>query len=569
MKRVVVDRKLYSATRQRFSEKQVELNREVGRTAPLPIGQAGFATRDTLVMGVALGAGALAGLGLSRAAGKQYKALTAKVGIPKDVAAHPALPSVGGALLSLGIYGLIKVSRRNGMSYSGSNLDRAVGRAKNEIKNAIAREFYHGDIGLEQIIERIAISVDEYNDHLHKDYPEVTLEAIAKDMTEKIVSTARKIAEVKRFDREKMAAIFRELVVRVTIELLKRDVIDQTEINDFYNIICVETGLEKGQITGTKRVKVGDYHILKRIGGGGMKTVYLAFHPAENKPVTIHFPKIDPADNDDFIRFVREASLIERAYFSADRHRKDCVMKFYDKSWKYVGDENINALRELHKRGEFYYVAEFIDGIDLGQLIHLMRKENKFNLLWTLVIFLDLIKAFKFLRQEKFIHRDLKTGNVMLTKNAGIKVIDFGFGKEKGVDESVTEETTMFGSYSYMPPEAGEPIGETRKMKGSVNVLYAGDIYSSGILLYVMLTGKVPRRIASLVEFYHYSRNSEEALPELDSLSFAGLSLKSHKILVALLRDITQKKVEERLIDHDQIIKKVEAILANDFGKRG
>jgi hypothetical protein len=507
-----------------------------------------------------MGASALVGFGLSRAAGRQYKALTAKVGISKDVAAHPALPSAGGALLSLGIYALLKVSRRNGMSYSGSNLDRAVAKAKKEIINAIGMEFYHGDVALDQIIERIAVSVDNYNTQLQRTSDEVPLDAIANDMTAKIVNVAREIAESRGYGRAKMESIFRDLIVRTTIELLKREVIEQSEINDFYYYVCAETGLEKGQITGTKREMIGDYHILKRIGGGGMKTVYLAYNPAEGKPVTIHFPKIDPTNERSFRRFVREASLLERAHHLAVKHQKECVMGFYGKSWRLVGSDDIDALRELYSQEKFYYVAEFIDGIDLADLVNIVNRENGQSVLWSLAIFRDVIEAFKFLHGENMIHRDLKPGNVMLTKDGVVKVIDLGLGKEKGVDQTVTVEASTIGTLNFMPPEAGE---------GASNVSWPGDIYSLGIMLYVMLTGKTPRSIGSLMDFHRYTRSAEEALPELDSLSFAGLSPKNHEILVALLRGITQKRVRERLIDHDGIIKRVDAILANDFGKRG
>ena len=134
-------------------------------------------------------------------------------------------------------------------------------------------------------------------------------------------------------------------------------------------------------------------------------------------------------------------------------------------------------------RGVYFYAMELIDGVDLKEFVQTtdLGREEILRLLAVIC------RAVQHAHQRGIIHRDLKPSNVMVTRAGEPRVVDFGLAKPVGADEArgeVSLEGTITGSYPYMSPEqaAGKGDLDTRT-----------DVYSLGVILYELLTGRLPR----------------------------------------------------------------------------
>lgn len=199
------------------------------------------------------------------------------------------------------------------------------------------------------------------------------------------------------------------------------------------------------------------YEIHELIGVGGMAVVYRAYDIEEDKIVAIKILKDEYLGNKDFIkRFKNESKAI--AVLSHPN-----IVKVYDVSFG----------TKLQ-----YIVMEYIDGITLKEYIS-RQKEIKWNeaVYFTQQILCALCHA----HAKGVIHRDIKPQNIMLLKDGNIKVTDFGIARFC-TNETQTMMDRAIGSVHYIAPE---------QAKGRVTDEKA-DIYSVGVMLYEMLTGKLP-----------------------------------------------------------------------------
>jgi WD40 repeat protein len=205
----------------------------------------------------------------------------------------------------------------------------------------------------------------------------------------------------------------------------------------------------------------GRYRILKKLGQGGMGTVYLARDTQLDRPVALKVPHFKPgAGPKVFERFYREARLA--ATFT---HPNLCPV--YD-----VGEiEGIHYLTMPYLEGK--PLSAFIDAakpLPLRQAAAVVRK-----------LALALAEA----HQKGVIHRDLKPANVMINQRKEPVIMDFGLARQETEDESrLTAFGALLGTPSYMAPEQvqGDPAG----------IGPACDIYSLGVILYQLLTGQLP-----------------------------------------------------------------------------
>ena len=214
--------------------------------------------------------------------------------------------------------------------------------------------------------------------------------------------------------------------------------------------------------------KVKHYEILDQIGKGGMGEVYLAQDTSLDRKVAIKFlPEEMQKDAKARVRLVREA----KAAASLD-HPFIC---------------------KIFETGEFeakaYIVMEYIEGTDLrGKL-----DEGTLSMRDALQMALEIAEALEEAHEKGIIHRDLKPANIMITPRGHVKVMDFGLAKhfltegdgdisQTMTQESLTEHGAIVGTLAYMSPEQAR--GE------SVDV--RSDIFSLGIILYEMTTGRHP-----------------------------------------------------------------------------
>jgi tRNA A-37 threonylcarbamoyl transferase component Bud32 len=203
---------------------------------------------------------------------------------------------------------------------------------------------------------------------------------------------------------------------------------------------------------------IDKYKIVSVVGEGGMGKVYKAIHPTLHKHIIIKRLQISSAKTLSE-RFKREATVM-----MGFRH------------------ENIVSVYDHFKHGTSYYIAmEYIDGISLEDLI---EKKKRIPPLAAALIFREICKGLQYAHHKGVIHRDIKPDNVLISKNGDVKLFDFGIAMvEAEAEKELTKTGVVMGTPSYMSPE---------QIKDAKHVDKRTDIYSMGIMLYQMITGKKP-----------------------------------------------------------------------------
>jgi len=198
------------------------------------------------------------------------------------------------------------------------------------------------------------------------------------------------------------------------------------------------------------------YEILEVLGTGGMAVVYKARCHRLNRLVAIKILKDDYLEDEEFRRrFHSESQAV--AMFSHPN-----IVSVYDVSTSVTAD---------------YIVMELIEGITLKQY---MEKKGVLNWKETLHFAIQIAKALEHAHSRGIVHRDIKPHNVMVLKNGSVKVTDFGIARMMSKGNTLTKEA--LGSVHYISPE---------QAKGG-RVDSRSDIYSLGVVMYEMMTGRPP-----------------------------------------------------------------------------
>ena len=215
-----------------------------------------------------------------------------------------------------------------------------------------------------------------------------------------------------------------------------------------------------------KGQKINDrYQIIRNIGEGGMANVYLAHDTILDREVAVKILRGDLADDEKFVRrFQREA-------ISASSLSHPNIVEMYD-----VGEDD----------GQYYIVMEYVEGKTLKSLI---KRRGKLTLTEVVDIMLQLTSAVACAHDSYIIHRDIKPQNVLIKDDGTVKITDFGIAMALNSNE-LTQTNSVMGSVHYLPPEQANGSGSTIK----------SDIYSLGILMFELLTGKLPFKGENAVE---------------------------------------------------------------------
>jgi beta-lactam-binding protein with PASTA domain/serine/threonine protein kinase len=204
----------------------------------------------------------------------------------------------------------------------------------------------------------------------------------------------------------------------------------------------------------------GRYELHRRLGRGGMAEVYLARDLLLDRPVAVKvlFPAL--ATDAGFVeRFRREAQ-------SAANLQHPNIVSVFD--W---GEAN----------GTYFIVMEYVEGQTLAEMIH---QEGRLHPDRAAEITHDIAAALGFAHRNRVVHRDVKPGNVLITRDGGVKVADFGIARalSDSTDQNLTKTGSVMGTATYFSPEQarGAPVDPR------------SDIYSLGVVLYEMITGRPP-----------------------------------------------------------------------------
>ncbi len=228
-----------------------------------------------------------------------------------------------------------------------------------------------------------------------------------------------------------------------------------------------------------KGQKISDrYQIVKAIGEGGMANVYLAYDMILDRKVAVKVLRGDLSNDEKFLRrFQREA-------LSASSLSHPNIVEVYD-----VGEDN----------GQYYIVMEYIEGSHLKQLI---KKRGQLTISEVIDIMLQISEGMAHAHDSYIIHRDIKPQNIMILENGVVKITDFGIAMALNSTQ-LTQTNSVMGSVHYLPPEQANGRGSTIK----------SDIYSMGILMYELLTAKLPYRGDNAVEIA--LKHLKEPLPSI------------------------------------------------------
>ena len=200
----------------------------------------------------------------------------------------------------------------------------------------------------------------------------------------------------------------------------------------------------------------GRYEIIELIGSGGMANVYKAKCHRLNRMVAVKILKSDMAENEEIRRRFRDES----------------------RAVAQLSHANIVSVYDVPSSGDTeYIVMEFIDGITLKQY---MERRGQMDWRESLHFIIQIMRALEHAHSRGIIHRDIKPQNIMVLRDGSVKVADFGIACLQNNAQTLTQDA--LGSVHYISPEQAR--GE--------HIDARSDIYSAGVVLYEMLTGRLP-----------------------------------------------------------------------------
>ncbi|MCK6508548.1 protein kinase [Myxococcota bacterium] len=229
--------------------------------------------------------------------------------------------------------------------------------------------------------------------------------------------------------------------------------------------------------------KLGKWHLLRQLGEGGMSIVYLGYHPLLERKGAVKVMRPEMLQNKDVLeRFRREA-------LATNKLQHPNIIQVYD-------------FEEAPQVG-YYMVLEYLEGQEMGEI----APQFPMPIDWILGVFEQVCAGLAATHKAGIIHRDLKPSNIFLLPHQPhprAKILDFGIAKQQKVDHQLTRTGTIMGTPAYLAPE------QMISQKDLPNAQSA-DIYAIGVILYQVLTGKLPIERENLLEFLYAIASEEPA----------------------------------------------------------
>ncbi|MCA1753305.1 MAG: serine/threonine protein kinase [Spirochaeta sp.] len=262
---------------------------------------------------------------------------------------------------------------------------------------------------------------------------------------------------------------------------------------------------------------IGKYRVLKQLAQGGMGAVYTAQHPTLDRTVIIK--KLTLRGSADIReRFRREAQIMMDL-------RNDAIVDVYD---------------HFREGSSYYIVLEYVDGLSLENLI---QRRRYLPSAMALLIVREVCRGLAYAHERGVVHRDIKPANILISNEGEVKLVDFGIATIHGseVPSELTREGMTLGTPSYMAPEQ---FHNTR----AVN--HRADIYSVGVVLYEMVTGKKPYPASFSAEVVAKIQKGRYPRPR-------GVNPKVSAFAARLIRRLLKPRPERRFSDLEQVIRRI------------
>ncbi|QWQ39449.1 Stk1 family PASTA domain-containing Ser/Thr kinase [Gemella sp. zg-570] len=255
------------------------------------------------------------------------------------------------------------------------------------------------------------------------------------------------------------------------------------------------------------------YKIISHLGTGGMATVWLAEDTILNRKVAVKTFKIDSNDEEAIKRFNREANAVTTLYHN-----------------------NIVSIYDVENEDNFYYlILEYVEGMTLKDY---MVKNPNIPLDTAIHIMKQIAEGLSHAHKNGIIHRDIKPQNILMDKNLTCKITDFGISRAYG-DTTLTQTNQMLGTVYYLSPE---------QARGNVATAQS-DIYSLGILMFELLTGKIPFKGESAVAIA--LKHLQEDIPNIDKYRSDIPKSVKNIIIKATMKNPNERYISSKELSED------------------
>jgi eukaryotic-like serine/threonine-protein kinase len=265
-------------------------------------------------------------------------------------------------------------------------------------------------------------------------------------------------------------------------------------------------------------LRIGNYEIIGKVGDGGLGTVYKARQISMSRDVALKVLHKKWLQDEEFKkRFLLEARL-------AGRLSHQNLIQVYD-----VGRD----------RTVYYFSMEFVDGETVEDMI---ERDGPLEPQKAIDFVIQVLRALTYIKNFDIVHRDIKPGNMMVTRKGVVKLGDFGFVKSK-LDPMISTEGEVLGTPDYISPE---------QAMGLENIDWRSDQYSLGCSLYHMVTGKPPYEGSGSSVMRQHIKSE---LPDPRTIN-----PKIPDAVVQLLERMMAKDPNDRYQDSDQFFEDLELV---------
>jgi serine/threonine protein kinase len=246
----------------------------------------------------------------------------------------------------------------------------------------------------------------------------------------------------------------------------------------------------------------GRYQLKDRLGFGGMSTVHLAFDKRLERRVAVKLLAEHLAEDPTFVsRFQREAQAAARLIHPN-------IVQVFDSG-------------QDERSGQYFIVMEYIEGQSCAEIL---RDDGWVEVDEAVAVIEQACEGLHYAHRHGVVHRDVKPGNLLRSRDGEVKLADFGIAKATE-QSSITQVGSVLGTAAYLAPEQarGEEAGPR------------ADLYALGVVTYQLISGRLPYEAASLTELALKQQQEEPAM--LDSLVAAVTPELSDAVAIALALD--------------------------------